>query len=115
MTGLSNQRVSLGQGNGSEVELIVNGTELYATYETLDGYPVVYDDRLELFVYARLVDGRYTSTGVPLTSPPPPGVHRHAKESDAVRSARIAERQSHMERTSGKSQAEGECDERDLR
>lgn len=41
--------MTLGQGDGTEVELIVNGTELYATYETLDGYPAIYDNRLEVF------------------------------------------------------------------
>lgn len=103
MTGLSNQKVNLGQGDGSEVELIVTGTELYASYETLDGYPALYDDGLEMFCYARVVDGRFTSTGVPVSAPPPPGVRRHVKESDEVRAARIDERQSQMERTSRRS------------
>ena len=44
MSGISNQRTWLGQENGPEVELIVSGTALYATYETLDGFPAVYDD-----------------------------------------------------------------------
>lgn len=107
MTGVFNQKVSLGQGNGSEVELIVNGTVLYATYETVDGFPVVYDDDLEIFCYARVVDGRYDSTGVAVSSPPPPGVYRHARESDEVRATRIDERQAHMERASETFHEEG--------
>ena len=107
MVGLDNQRVSLGQGDGSEVELIVTGTELYATYETTDGFPAVYDDGRQRFCYARVVDGRYESTGVAVTSPPPPGLSRHAKESDEVRAERIAERQTHMERATQRAQERG--------
>ena len=98
MSGIINQKARLGQENGPEVELIVSGTQLYATYETLDGFPAVYDNERGLFCYARLTDGRYVSTGVPVTSAAPPGVERHAKESDAVRQARIVERQDQMER-----------------
>ena len=100
MTGLFNQKVSLGQGDGSEVELMVSGNPLYATYETVDGYPVVYDDEQELFCFARVVDGRYRSTGVPVTEPPPVGVERHAKESDEVRTERSDERQRHLDQES---------------
>jgi hypothetical protein len=100
VTGLFNQKVSLGQGDGSEVELMVSGNPLYATYETVDGYPVVYDDEQELFCFARVVDGRYRSTGVPVTEPPPVGVERHAKESDEVRTERSDERQRHLDQGS---------------
>ena len=99
-TGLDNQKVSLGQGDGSEVELMVSGNPLYATYETVDGYPVVYDDERELFFVARVVDGRYQSTGVPVSEPPPDDVVRHAKESDKVRAERSDERQRHLEQGS---------------
>ena len=92
MVGVFGERVSLGQANGPDVELIVSGTELYGTYQTPDGFPAVYDDALGLFTYARVVDGRFESTGVPVTSPPPDGVERHAAESDEVRMKRIQER-----------------------
>lgn len=98
VSGISNQRTWLGQEKGPEVELIVSGTALYATYETLDGFPAVYDDARGLFCYARMVDGRYESSGVAVTSSPPAGVERHARESDAVRQARIVERQAQMDR-----------------
>jgi hypothetical protein len=98
VSGISNQRTWLGQENGPEVELVVSGTALYATYETLDGFPAVYDDARGLFCYARIVDGRYVSSGVEVTSNPPAGVERHAQESDAVRQARIDERQAQMDR-----------------
>ena len=57
MVGVFGEKVLLGQANGPDVDLIVRGTELYATYETPDGYPAVYDDALGLFCYARVVDG----------------------------------------------------------
>jgi hypothetical protein len=100
VVGMLGQTVSLGQTNGPDVELVVTGTELYATYETPEGYPAVYDDRSGLFCFARVVDGAFHSTGVPVTSAPPADVDKHAKESDAVRVRKIAQRQSQMERRS---------------
>ena len=98
VSGVINQKARLGQANGPEVDLMVSGTAVYSTYETLDGFPAVYDTDRGLFCYARVSDGRYESTGVPITSAVPPGVERHARESDAVRGARIDERQKEMER-----------------
>jgi len=98
MSGIQNERVQLGQENGPDVELIVSGTKLYANYETPDGYPVIYDERLGLYCYARVVEGRYQSTGVSLQEPAPPEVSRHAKESDDVREATIREREAKRER-----------------
>jgi hypothetical protein len=107
VTGLFNQRVSLGQGDGSEVELIVNGTALYATYETLDGFAAIYDDDRERFYYARVVDGRYQSTGVPVTERPPKDLDRHARESDEVRAERVREREAHLARETDAEAIEG--------
>ena len=98
VSGIINQKAVLGQENGPDVELMVSGTAVYATYETLDGFPAVYDNDHGLFCYARVTDGRYVSTGVPVSSAPPPGVERHLQESDAVRQSRIVEREREMER-----------------
>jgi hypothetical protein len=98
MVGVFGEKVSLGQANGPDVDLIVRGTELYATYETPDGYPAVYDDSLGLFCYARIVSGRFETTGIPVTSVPPPGLERHATESDDVRMQKIKQRTLQMER-----------------
>jgi hypothetical protein len=100
MSGIIGQKVRLGQADGSEVELIVSGTRLYATYETPDGFPAVYDQLNGLFCYARLVSGRFESTGVPVTLPPPSDVEQHAQESDDVRSLKIRERQQQTEQQS---------------
>lgn len=98
MSGIINQKARLGQENGPEVELVVSGTPVYATYETLEGFPAVYDTDKGLFCYARVTNGRFISTGVPVTNAPPTDVERHVKESDAVRQSRIVERQREMER-----------------
>lgn len=100
MTGIVGQRVSLGQARGGDVELVVTGTALYGTYETPQGYPVIYDDDAGLFCFARVIDGEYRSTGVPVTAAVPDGVEKHAKESEQVRAAKIAKRQAAMERRS---------------
>ncbi len=97
MSGVIGQRAWLGQGRGPDVELVVTGTPLYATYETVDGFPAIYDPRRELFCYARLTqDGAFHSTGVSVLSAPPPGVRRHVHESDGVRAAKSAGRQREM-------------------
>lgn len=98
MSGIIGQRVSLGQENGPDVELIVSGTVEYANYETLHGFPAIYDADLGLFCYARVRSGRYESTRTPITGDPPDGVERHAKESDEIRAAKIDERRRAMNR-----------------
>ena len=93
MAGIFGERVTIGQENGADVELVVHGDEHYARYETPDGYSVVYDPERGLFTYALLRDGRFESSGVPLSEPPPPGAQLHAQESAEVRLAKSAERQ----------------------
>jgi hypothetical protein len=100
MVGLWRRKVDVGQANGPDIALVVTGTELYAAYETDDGYPAVHDDTLGLFCFARVVDGAYESTGVPVTSAPPADAVKHATESDAVRMRKIAQRQAEMEKRS---------------
>lgn len=92
MTGVFGETLTLGQENGPDVELVVFGDEFYARYETKDGYAVVYDSDLGLFCYALVLDGRFVSSGVPMTEEPPPDLERHAKESEAVRRAKAAEK-----------------------
>jgi hypothetical protein len=96
MVGMFGQKVPLAQSNGPDVEMLVTGTEFYASYETPDGFPAVYDESRGLFCYARLVGGRFESTGIPVTEAPPPGVTRHATESDEVRQQKIDERTRRM-------------------
>jgi hypothetical protein len=100
MVGMFGQKVSLGQANGPDVELVVQGSEFYSTYETPGGFPVVYDEALGLFCYAQLVDGQFESTGIPVTKPPPPDVEQHATESAEVRTRKVQERMQKMDRRS---------------
>lgn len=94
MTFVPRQRVVLGQANGPDVELVVEGDEWYATYETASGHPVVYDDTLGLFSYARIADGRFESTGVPISqAPPPDSAPPHAQEDASVRAAKVLEKE----------------------
>jgi hypothetical protein len=88
MTAIRGEKLSFGQRNGPEVELVVFGDEFYARYETPDGHSVVYDDERGLFCYARLVDGAFVSSGVPVSDPAPPGAVLHGTEADAVRLAK---------------------------
>jgi hypothetical protein len=92
MGALYGQRVTVGQAQGPDVELVVYGDEFYARYETPDGFPVVYDAERGQFSYARLDEGRFVSTGVPATAPPPTGLVRHAQEDPAVRQEKAGRR-----------------------
>lgn len=102
MVGMFGQKVWMGQANGPDVELVVRGTELYGTYETPEGYPVVYDEKLGLFCYARVVDGAFVSTGVSAASSPPPALRPHAQETDELRMKKIEERTRQIEERSHK-------------
>jgi hypothetical protein len=100
VVGIWRQRVEVGQAKGPDVQLVVSGTELYATYETDDGYAAVHDDALGLFCFARVVDGAYASTGIPVSSQPPADIPKHATESDEVRARKIAQREAGMKQRS---------------
>src|SRR4051812_33896873 len=101
VSGVIKRRATLGQGKGTEVELMVSGTPLYASYETLDGFPAIYDDDRERFCYARLADnGAFASTGVSVDCPPPSEVVPHAQESESVRAQKIEKRSRELERRS---------------
>jgi hypothetical protein len=90
MTAIHGERLTFGQRDGSEVQLVVFGDEFYARYETLDGHSAVYDDARGAFCYARLVDGAFVSTGVAVTGPPPPEAVQRGAESETVRRAKSA-------------------------
>lgn len=93
MSGMFGQTGTFRQENGADIELVVFGDEWYARYETKSGYSVMYDEQRGLFCYAAVRDGRFESTGVAVTEDPPPNVQPHMIESDAIRQAKVAERQ----------------------
>jgi hypothetical protein len=90
MTAVFGKKVAIGQENGPEVDVLVYGDEHYARYEKPDGYSVIYDPSVGLFCYAVLRDGRFESSGVPMTENPPPGALKHAEEAPEVRQAKVA-------------------------
>lgn len=103
MTSAPRRRVVLGQAKGPDVELQVDGDEWYATYQTPSGHPAVYDQELGLFCHARLADGRFESTRVPIAEPPPAdAAPLHAGESPDVRHAKAAEVQARRALRAGK-------------
>ena len=85
MSGIFNEQLTFKQENGPDVRLVVIGDEHYAQYETVDGYTVVYDAQKGLYCYAQTVNGRFVSTGIPMSDPPPPEIRRHITESEVVR------------------------------
>ena len=103
VTSAPRRSVVLGQANGPDVELLVDGDEWYATYRTPSGRPVVYDEQRGLFCHARLVDGRFESTGVPAADPAPAdAAPLDAQESPDVRQAKAAESRARRDRRARK-------------
>lgn len=90
MSAVFGERLTFGQANGQDVELVVWGDEWYSVYETVSGYPAVYDEQLGVFCYAQVVEGEFRSTKAPITGDPPAGVEPHARESDDIRAEKAA-------------------------
>ena len=90
MSGVFGERALLGQANGPDVELVVSGSELYATYETVDGFPAIYDDALGLFcLRARGRRHAIESTARAGHRAAAGRLSLHAREADAVRAEKI--------------------------
>ncbi|MCP4600894.1 MAG: M6 family metalloprotease domain-containing protein [Proteobacteria bacterium] len=65
---------------GNETVLLCSfGDEFYSRLETLDGYTVLADFEGGI-TYACLKDGRFVSTGVSISEPPPPDLQKHLQE-----------------------------------
>ena len=85
MSTIPGETLVFSQENGPDVELVVFGDEFYARYETKNGYTVVYDTSLGQYCYVILRNGRFASSGVPISRRRPLGIRRHLKESESVR------------------------------
>jgi M6 family metalloprotease-like protein len=92
MSAIFGQTQTFGQENGPDVQLIVQGDEFYARYETVGGYTAVYDEMLGLYCYASLSDGEFVSTGLSIAKPPPDGLPQHLKEDGDIRNNKFNER-----------------------
>jgi M6 family metalloprotease-like protein len=92
MSAIFGETLTFQQDNGPEVKLVVFGDEFYARYETKEGYTVVYDPDLGLYCYARLLEGQFASSGIPIAKRPPPDLRRGLRESATVRNEKFAQR-----------------------
>jgi M6 family metalloprotease-like protein len=103
MSAIFGETLTFTQAGGDPVRLVVLGDDMYARYETVEGYTVVYDEDLGLYCFAQRPEvtgpaGSSTaliSSGRPATEPAPSGIPRHLHDprkvrNDAVRS-RLAE------------------------
>ena len=85
MSVIVGEKLTFGQGDGTEIRLVVFGDEHYARYEKEDGYTVVYDATQGRFCYADLSNGHLVSTGLTALAGPPAGIRKHLHETSAVR------------------------------
>ena len=92
MSAIFGERLIFGQHNGPDIELRVFGDEFYARYETLQGYTVVYDLDQGQYCYAILENGRFVSSGAPVSKPIPYGLRRKMKETSGVRNEKFKQR-----------------------
>lgn len=92
MSAIFGEKLTFPQENGSEVELLVFGDEFYARRETLEGYTVLYDEALGQYCYAVLQDGRFASSGIPISEPLPTGIQPHLEEDTHVRQEKFSQR-----------------------
>jgi M6 family metalloprotease-like protein len=88
MSVIVGEKLTFGQGDGSEIRLVVFGDEHYARYEKEDGYTVVYESAQRRFCYADIANGHLVSTGVSARVGAPAGIRRHLRESSAIRRAK---------------------------
>jgi len=89
MTGIFGETLSFRQENGPDISLVVNGDESYARYETPAGYTVIYDPEIGLYAYALTDrDGRFVSSKILATEPPPENLAPHLEEPFPVRAAK---------------------------
>ncbi|MEM8898376.1 MAG: M6 family metalloprotease domain-containing protein [Bacteroidota bacterium] len=97
MSAIFGEILTFRQENGpQEVDLLVHGDEFYARYETLDGYTVIYDPDLGCYCYAKVLNGRFFSSGISIQKPAPPEFPKHIRESEDVRNEKFDRRYQQM-------------------
>jgi M6 family metalloprotease-like protein len=85
MSAIFGETLTFQQYDGEPIKLVVFGDDMYARYETPDGYTVIFDDSAGGHCYADVSEGRLTSTGIRVSKPPPAGLERHLHEPKDVR------------------------------
>ena len=56
MSAIFGETLSFTQAAGDPIQLVVFGDDMFARYETLDGYTVVYDEEIGRFCYAETTE-----------------------------------------------------------
>ncbi|MEM9936435.1 MAG: M6 family metalloprotease domain-containing protein [Bacteroidota bacterium] len=100
MSAIFGEILTFNQENGpAEVDLLVQGDEFYARYETLDGYTVLYDPARGCYCYAKVLNGRFFSSGISIQKPAPPELPKHLKENEEIRNEKFDLRFQRMRKT----------------
>ncbi|MFC6697601.1 hypothetical protein [Nocardioides daphniae] len=89
MSAIFGETLSFMQDTGEPIDLVVFGDDMFARYETLDGYTVVYDEEVGRYCYAEVRGPTLESTGVPADERAPAGLNRHLHASKEVRNQRV--------------------------
>ena len=89
MSAIFGETLTFTQATGEPVRLVVFGDDMFARYETVDGFTVVYDEDLGRFCYANTTARGIASSGVPADEPPPRQLARHQHASRQLRNERV--------------------------
>ncbi len=92
MSAIVDETLLFGQHEGGDVQLLVNGDEFYARYETTTGYTALYDIEGGCYCYAELENGAFVSTRVPISKKPPRDLKRHVREAKGIRNNKFNDR-----------------------
>jgi M6 family metalloprotease-like protein len=97
MSAIFGETLRFSQRDGDDLPLVVQGDEMYARYETVDGYTVVYDEEVGAYCYAEIDGPHFRSSGRRADrATPPGGLPRHLHEGAEVRNGRVADRHRDM-------------------
>ena len=89
MSAIFGETLTFTQATGEPIRLVVFGDDMFARYETLDGFTVVYDEDIGRFCYANTTERGIASSGVPADEPPPRSLARHQHASKQLRNERV--------------------------
>ena len=94
------EQISFKQPDGTVIQLHGWGDEFHATFETLDGFTVLFDQAAQAYCYARQEgSGELVSLGVQVQqgNPVALGLAKHERMSAEVRKKKVLERWQHWE------------------
>ncbi len=94
MSSLNGEVILADQATGDTLQLRVFGDEFYCRHETLDGYTVIYDTQQRCYCYVTLAEGRFISSGIPVSKSSPQNLRKHLKEDKEVRNEKFSQRHS---------------------